>query len=91
MSKLEKNWICENCGDLLGFVVDDNTVCQCSDQVYGIAWCRMEEAQKQMDTQSEKDPFCSERLFCLYFLNKGCYKKCATFIDYYKNNKKEKK
>lgn len=41
-------WICECCGLYLGDIIDDNTVCYCHDQTYGIRWSRIDEVDKFM-------------------------------------------
>ncbi len=80
--KIEENWICENCLEILGAIVDDNTQCSCCDQIYGIAWSRIDNAQACMDECKINKNYCSEREDCDYYKDDGfCYEKCASYIE----------
>ena len=50
---LNKQWICEACGLLLGPTVTDDTECFCDD-IYCICWSRIKDAQAEMD-EDEKE------------------------------------
>jgi hypothetical protein len=53
MTALQKTWICEECLEILGPVVNEYTVCNCHDQDYCIAWSRIDMAQDDMDQAAE--------------------------------------